>query len=156
MSRLGHKAPNHIRKPRVTVKPDTLIGVLLVCSPSGMTLLLSTWLFGVVQAGMPQRGPDMCSRDMRLVFISEEKAVTVSRSPHRSDERCPPVNHRALAQRQQGMKDDISGPAAAITARKWDSIQCCAYDKAFIVQYLRGQHTLWNSAPNSLQCAATG
>jgi hypothetical protein len=44
------------------------------CSPAGATLLVATLAFQVMQSDIPHRGPDMSSRDMRLVAASDEAA----------------------------------------------------------------------------------
>ena len=72
---LGHSTLNHARKSRVSVTPDIKIGVLLGHSPAG-----TTWA-EVVSAGMPPRGPDMSSQDMRLMAASGEAAGSEVSAP---------------------------------------------------------------------------
>jgi hypothetical protein len=63
----GQDARNEARKLRVSLTPEIKIGVLLGRSLAGKQVLV-TWAFGVVQTGMPLRGPDM-SLDMRLLAV---------------------------------------------------------------------------------------
>ena len=71
----------HVRKPRLFVIPETKMGVLFCCSPSGGTLLVATWAFEVVPSGITHRGTDMSPRYMRLVAASDE-AASLERSEH--------------------------------------------------------------------------
>lgn len=57
------------------------MGDLFCRSPAGETLFVATSAFQVVPSVMPHKGPDMSSRDMRLVAAPEEAAGSLWSEP---------------------------------------------------------------------------
>jgi hypothetical protein len=65
-------------------------------SPRGTALLGAAWALVVAPSGMPHRGPDTSSRDMRLVAASEEAAGSMGVEPLAVD-LCDPLGCCRLA-----------------------------------------------------------